>query len=240
MNAGERLIVPLDVATIDEAWAIVGRLRDAVSFYKLGPWLLLARGFERLLDDLLAAEKKIFLDTKGCDIPETMRAGAATAAARGITFLTIHGNADVTDEAMKATVAGRGDSGLKILVVTTLTSISDASWGGGGPAITELVLNRAKRAFDLGCDGVISAGREVRAIKSATAGRPFLIVTPGIRPAGAAVDDHKRTATPAEAIKAGASYLVVGRPIIRAADPAAAAKAVVEEMQAAFDERSSK
>jgi orotidine-5'-phosphate decarboxylase len=100
VDAGERLIVPLDVGNVEDARALVARLSGVVSFYKLGPWLLLARGFERLLDDLQAAGNKIFLDTKGCDIPETMRAGAAAAAARGIDFLTIHGNADVTDEAM--------------------------------------------------------------------------------------------------------------------------------------------
>ena len=239
VNAGERLIVPLDVATIDEARAIVDRLQGVVSFFKLGPWLLVARGFERLLDDLMAAGNRIFLDTKVCDIPETMRAGAAAAAARGISFLTIHGNADVTDEAMKATVAGKGDSALKILVVTTLTSIggADGGWGGGGPAVTDLVINRAKRAFDCGCDGVIAAGREVKAIRCATGSRPFLIVTPGIRPAGADVHDHKRIATPGEAIRAGASYLVVGRPIIRAADPVAAARAVIAEMEAALEKK---
>jgi len=237
MNAGERLIVPLDVETVAEARVIVDQLAGAVAFFKLGPWLLMARGFEALLDDLLAAGNKIFLDTKGCDIPETMRAGAAAAAARGISMLTIHGNADVTDEAMKATVAGKGASDLKILVVTTLTSIGEPGRGGGGPAVADLVLNRARRAFDCGCDGVIAAGREVKAIRAATAARPFLIVTPGIRPEGASKDDHKRTATPGEAIRAGADYLVVGRPIIRAADPAAAARAVIAEMQAAFDKR---
>jgi orotidine-5'-phosphate decarboxylase len=238
VDAGERLIVPLDVATVAEARAIVERLGDSVAFYKLGPWLLMARGFEPLLDDLLKGGKKIFLDTKVCDIPETMRAGAAAAAARGITFLTIHGNADVTDEAMKATVEGKGSSGLKILVVTTLTSIGgEAGWGGGGPAVAELVLNRAKRAFDCGCDGVIASGREVKAIRAATGSRPFLIVTPGIRPAESSKDDHKRTATPAEAIRAGADYLVIGRPIIRAPDPAAAARKIVDEMRAAFEKR---
>ncbi|HLF59521.1 MAG TPA: orotidine-5'-phosphate decarboxylase [Alphaproteobacteria bacterium] len=242
MNAGERLIVPLDVQNVEEARAIVGRLAGAVTFFKLGPWLLLSRGFERLLDELQAAGNKIFLDTKGCDIPETMRAGAAAAAARGINFLTIHGNADVTDEAMKATVAGKGATDLKILVVTALTSIGpgDLERTEGAAAVVEsLVVNRAKRAFDCGCDGVIASAREVKAIRAATSARPFLIVTPGIRPYGAGMDDHKRAASPKEAIAAGADYLVIGRPIIRADDPAQAARRVIEEMQDAFEARRS-
>lgn len=239
VNAGERLIVSLDVPGIADARAMVERLEGVASFFKLGPWLLLARGFDRLLDDLIVANKKIFIDTKGCDIPETMRAGAAAAAARGVSFLTIHGNADVTDEAMRAAVEGKGSSALKILVVTTLTSIGqgDLDRTGGQAVVEALVLSRAKRAFECGCDGVIASGREVKAIKAASAARPFLVVTPGIRPYGASLDDHKRTASPKDAIAAGADYLVVGRPIVRADEPDKAARRIVMEMQQAFDLR---
>lgn len=231
VNAAERLIVALDMPEIAAARDLMHRLRGTVSVYKLGPWLLLAPGFEALLDDMAAAGLSVFMDTKHSDIPETMRAAAAAAARRNLRFLTVHGNDEVSDEALAAAVEGRGPArpgGLALLAVTVLTSLSSDAG---------TVLRRAERALRLGLDGVIASGNEAAAIRAMAGGRPFLVVTPGIRPAGAEAEDHKRPATPTSAIAAGADYLVAGRPIVRASDPAAAAMAMAAEMQRAFDLR---
>ena len=235
--ARERLIVALDVPTIEEANALVDRLTDSVSIFKLGQWLYLVRGFEALIDRLVNSGKGVLIDSKGCDIPETMRAGVAAAAARHIEFLTIHGNGEVTPEAMKAAVKGKGQWPLKILSVTVLTSFDgdDLEAMGRTESVEELVLLRARRALEWGCDGVIASGLEARAIKAQAGSTPFLVVAPGIRPAGATSDDHKRAVTPREAIDAGADYLVIGRPIVRDPTPDRAAARIIDEMQAAFD-----
>ncbi len=231
----ERLIVPLDVPEIDRARALVEKLEGVVSVFKLGPWLQLVGGFDKLIDDLIAAEKKVFIDTKGSDIPETMRAGVAGAAKRGISFLTVHGNGEVTPGAMRAAVEAKG-SNLKIFSVTVLTSLDEDDLEAMSQTVTvqELALRRARMALECGCDGVITSGREARAIRSMAGSSPFLIVTAGIRPAGADHNDHKRAVTPTEAIAAGADYLVVGRPIIRSGDATKAARDVLDEMRAAF------
>lgn len=237
IDIADRLIVPLDVDDINRAKALVERLEGVVSVFKLGPWLQLIRGFEDLIDELVGAKKKVFIDTKGWDIPETMKAGVAAAAARNISFLTIHGNGEVTPQAIKAAVEGKGRSDLKIFSVTVLTSLDedDLEAMGQTTTIEAEVLKRAARALEYGCDGVIASGREVRAIKSMAGSKPFLVATPGIRPVGTGRDDHKRAVTPTEAIEAGADYLIVGRPIIRSGDAKKAACNIIEEMRAAFE-----
>ncbi len=232
----ERLIVALDVPELDQARALVAALEGVASFFKVGPWLQLGQGFDRFADELVGAGRKIFLDAKLCDIPETMKGGAQAAARRGVSLLTIHGNDEVSDEAMRAAVEGKAHSELKLVAVTVLTSLgaADLARAGAGATLEALVLRRAERALICGCDGVIASGREARAIKELAGTTPFLVVTPGIRPGGGG-DDQKRAVTPAEAIAAGADYLVVGRPIIRQPDPAAAARAILDEMRAAVE-----
>jgi len=232
------LIVALDVPDANEADRIVDSLKGVVGFFKLGPWLTLAQGFEGLLTHLIADGQNVFLDSKGQDIPETMRGGVASASRRKIKFLTIHGNGEVSDPAMKAAVEGRSGD-LKIFSVTVLTSLDqgDLAIGGYGN-LTDEVKKRVEKAIRCGCDGVIAAAHEVRMIKQIARehGKPnFMVITPGIRPTGTSTDDHKRAATPYFAISEGADYLVVGRPIIHAADPVAAAEKIVSEMQEAFD-----
>ena len=238
MDVADRLIVPLDVPEIDRARALVDKLEGVVSIFKLGAWLQLVPGFERLIDDLIEAEKKVFIDTKGSDIPETMKAGVAGAARRGISFLTVHGNGEVTPDAMKAAVEASGPN-LKIFSVTVLTSLDEDDLEQMGQTVTvqDLALRRASIALKCGCDGVITSGREARAIRLMAGSRPFLIVTAGIRPAGTDHNDHKRAVTPTEAIAAGADYLVVGRPIIRSGDATKAARDILDEMQTAFQKR---
>lgn len=237
VSAAERLIVALDVPTIEEARALVEKLSDNISIFKLGDWLNLAPGFEALIDELVHSGKDVFVDRKGCDIPETMRAGVAAAAARHIKFLTIHGNGEVNREAMRAAIEGKGQSDLKIFCVTVLTSLDDSDFEAIGLdlSVEDLVCKRAARALNWGCDGVIASGREASMIKDLAGSTPFLVVAPGIRPIGTSTDDHKRAVTPSEAIKGRADYLVVGRPIIRDSRPEQAAARIIDEMQAAFD-----
>jgi orotidine-5'-phosphate decarboxylase len=229
----DRLIVALDVATTAEARALVEQLAGVVSFFKLGLWLLYASGFDRLLDDLVEKGKKIFLDTKMFDIGETVRQGVARAAERGVSFVTVHGDTDI----VKAAADGKIGSDLKILVVPVLTSLDDSAVHNLGYAagVRELITAGAKTAWACGCDGIIAAPRDMpHAIREAVNAPELLVVTPGVRRASAARDDHKRSGTPAEAITAGADYLVVGRPIVRSADPAAAAVEIIAEMQSAI------
>lgn len=234
----ERLIVALDVPELDQARALVAALEGVASFFKVGPWLQLGPGFDRFADELVGSGRKIFLDAKLCDIPETMKGGAQAAARRGVSLLTIHGNEEVSDAAMRAAVEGKAGSELKLVAVTVLTSLgaADLARAGAGASLAEVALRRAERALRCGCDGVIASGREAGAIKALAGTRPFLVVTPGIRPGGGGGDDQKRAVTPAQAIAAGADYLVVGRPIIRQPDPAAAARAILDEMRAALED----
>ena len=227
----DRLIVALDVPAIGEARALVEQLDGLVSFFKIGLWLAFAAGFDRLLDDLVASGKKIFLDTKMFDIGETVRQGVARAAERGVSFVTVHGD----DHILRAAAAGKAGSDLKILVVPVLTSLDDQGLRelGYRGNVAELIADGARRALPRGCDGIIAAPRDnPNEIRRAADAERLLIVTPGVRLSGAASDDHKRSGTPAEAIAMGADYLVVGRPIVKAADPAAAAAAIVADMRA--------
>ena len=239
VDAAGRLIVALDVPTVAEAREIVAALDDVVSFYKVGLHLQWDDVFKPFVMECLGAGNEVFIDYKYADIGATMQGGVAGVARLGATFLTIQGSGETTEAAMKAALAGRVDSALlKLLLVTVLTSVDDADVAALGrhTTVVELAVARAKIAVDAGLDGVITSGREAAAIR-AVVPDGFLIVTPGVRPAAVASDDQKRIVTPAAAIEAGADYLVVGRPIIGQDDRRAAAKAIIAEMQPAFDAR---
>jgi orotidine-5'-phosphate decarboxylase len=226
----DRLIVALDVPDVAAARSIAARLDGVVSFFKLGLWLAFATGFDRLLDELVAADKKIFLDTKMFDIGETVRQGVMRAAERGVGFVTVHGDEHI----VRAAAEGKGGSDLKVLVVPVLTSLDDDDLRALGyrGSVVELIHQGTKHALACGCDGIIAAPRDnPNAIRSTAGAEGLLVVTPGVRSAGSGHDDHKRSGTPAEAVALGADYLVVGRPIIRAADPAAAATAIIADMR---------
>ena len=228
-----RLICALDLPTADEARALTDRLGEAVTFYKVGLQLFATDGMA-LARDLKADGKQVFLDWKLHDIGATVEKAAAPAAGSGCDLLTVHARPQVMAAARK----GVEGSGLKILGVTVLTSLTDADLTADDHSLSaaDLVALRVRQALDAGIDGVVSSPHEaaqVRALAEA-AGRPdFLIVTPGVRPAGAALDDQARAATPASALQAGATHLVVGRPITAAPDPRAAAEAIVQEMTVA-------
>jgi orotidine-5'-phosphate decarboxylase len=225
-----RLIVALDLPTPEAARALVARLGDAVSFYKVGLGLLFARGAEALVDSLLASGRRVFLDAKMYDIGETVRRGVARAAERGISLVTVHGDPEI----MRAAVAGRGGAALQVFAISVLTSQDEAATRamGYGLPLPELLELRVRNAVAAGCDGIIaSAADDPNAIRARVGAPGLLIATPGIRPPGTATDDHRRHATPAQAIAAGADYLVVGRPILKADDPAAMARAIVADME---------
>ena len=228
-----RLICALDLPTADEARALTDRLGEAVTFYKVGLQVFATDG-RALARDLKADGKQVFLDWKLHDIGATVEKAAAALAGSGCDLLTVHARPQVMAAARK----GVEGSGLKILGVTVLTSLTDADLTADDHSLSaaDLVALRVRQALDAGIDGVVSSPHEaaqVRALAEA-AGRPdFLIVTPGVRPAGAALDDQARAATPASALQAGATHLVVGRPITAAPDPRAAAEAIVQEMTVA-------
>ncbi len=226
----DRLIVALDVPSVAQARALVAGLDGVVSFFKIGLWLLYAAGFDRLLDDLVAQGKSIFLDTKMFDIGETVKQGVACAAERGVSFVTVHGD----DHIVRAAAEGKRGSDLKVLVVPVLTSLDDNDLRelGYRGNVGELIHEGARRALACGCDGIIAAPRDnPNRIRRAADAEGLLVVTPGIRLAGASRDDHKRSGTPAEAIALGADYLVVGRPIVKSPDPAAAAAQIIADMR---------
>jgi orotidine-5'-phosphate decarboxylase len=225
----ERLIVALDVPSVAEARALVEKIGGAAHFYKIGLELFSAGGFHELAAWLAARDCKVFADLKLHDIPETVRRAVASLRATGITFLTVHAERGV----MEAAVKERG--GIKILAVTVLTSTSQADLAGMGFSgkLEDLVLARARAAADLGCDGVITSGLEVSRIKSVFASR-LLAVTPGIRPAGGDAADQKRVVDVAQAFRNGADYIVVGRSIRDAADPAAAAAQIQRTIEGIF------
>jgi orotidine-5'-phosphate decarboxylase len=217
----ERLIFSIDVPSPAHARALVGRLGESVRFYKIGLELATSGGYFELLDWLVRRGNRVFCDLKFHDIPETVRRAVANLRGRGVTFLTVHADRGV----MGAAVKEKGE--MKILAVTVLTSVGPADLAEAGYAgkLDELVLARARAAAEAGCDGVISSGLEVAAIK-ANFGARLLAVTPGIRPAGGDAADQKRVVDVAQAFRNGADYIVVGRPIRDAQDPAAAAEAI--------------
>jgi len=228
--ARDRLIVALDLSDVAAAEEAVRTLGDTVTFYKIGYELGFAGGLT--LDERLAGEgKKIFLDFKLHDIGNTVARGVGSLAKIGATFLTVH----AYPQTMRAAVEGRGDAGVKILAVTALTSYddADAAEAGYALAIRDLVRLRAQQARTIGLDGIVCSAAETGLVRDA-AGSSMAIVTPGIRPAGSAAGDQKRTLTPAEAITSGVDYLVVGRPVMAAKDPKAAAESIVAEIAAAL------
>jgi orotidine-5'-phosphate decarboxylase len=223
----ERLIVGLDVAGAPAALALVDRLPE-VGFYKIGLGMLTGGGLGLALE-LKERGLRVFLDMKLFDIPATVEAAVRGLAGLGLDFLTVHGDPHV----VRAAVAGRGESGLRILAVTLLTSLDredlDAALIVPG-RVEDLVVERARLAFAAGADGVIASAREAASIRALPEARGRLIVTPGIRPEGGAPGDQKRIATPRAAIEAGADHIVVARPIIAAPDPGAAARAILEQI----------
>jgi len=229
MDARERLIVALDVSSVAAAGAMVERLGDAVSFYKIGYQLAFAGGLD-FAANLVRGGKKVFLDLKLHDIGNTVAKGVESVAKLGATFLTVH----AYPQTMHAAAEARRGSSLRILAVTVLTSYDDADLAAAGYdfTVSELVAERAAQARDIGVDGLVCSAEEAAAIR-AIASAGMVLVTPGIRPAGADKGDQKRIMTPSAAIAAGADYLVVGRPIVEAADPRAAAAAIVQEIASA-------
>lgn len=227
----DRLIVALDVPDVDRARALVDRLEGVVSFFKLGLHLAFARGLDGFIEELRERGKRLFLDTKMYDIGETVREGVARAAERGVSLVTVHGDSEM----MRAAVAGRAGAPLKILAITVLTSLDAAGLADLGyrGTVEDLVRLRVRRALECGVDGVVAApDDDPDAIRREIGAPRLLFVTPGVRLAGGGRDEHKRTGTPRRAIAAGADYLVVGRPIVRDADPAAAARRIIEDMRA--------
>lgn len=229
----DRLIVALDLPDVERAEAMIARLGDSVTFYKIGYQLAYSNGLS-LVQKLNDAGKKVFVDLKLHDIGNTVARGVESLNALGATFLTVH----AYPQTMKAAVEARGQSSLKILAVTVLTSYDEADLKAAGyrMGVAELVEVRARQAKALGVDGLVCSPEEAGALRKIV-GPTMSLVTPGIRPAGAASDDQKRIMTPARAIAAGADYLVVGRPVMEAADPKAAAQAIEAEIAQALVER---
>lgn len=222
----DRLIIALDVATPGEAEALVERIGDAATFYKIGYRLAYGGGLA-LVPRLAGAGLKVFLDLKLHDIGNTVEEGVSALCDLGATFLTVH----AFPQTMRAALRGRGRSGPRILAVTVLTSYDDADLteAGYGLSVQELVARRARQAAEAGIDGIVCAAHEAAAVRDAV-GPDRLIVTPGIRPAGSALGDQKRVMTPGQARAAGIDHVVVGRPITAAADPRAAVQAILAEM----------
>jgi orotidine-5'-phosphate decarboxylase len=228
--ARDRLIVPLDLPDVAAAEAMISRLGGSVTFYKIGYQLAFAGGLP-LIRQLLDKGKKVFADLKLHDIGNTVARGVESVAKLGATFVTVH----AYPQTMKAAVEARGEADLKILAVTVLTSYDDGDLHAAGYrlGVSELVEARARQAQAQGVDGLVCSPEEAAALRKIV-GHNMSLVTPGIRPAGAASGDQKRIMTPARAIAAGSDYLVVGRPILEAADPNAAAEAIVAEIEQAL------
>ena len=231
MTDNDRLIIALDLPTISDAENRIDAIGEAGRFYKIGYQLMPIGGLD-LARKLSEEGKKVFLDFKFHDIGATVERGVKSICRLGGDFLTVHAEPDV----LKGAVEGRGDDPrLKILGVTVLTSLNQESLRQSGidMAVEDLVLKRAEFAAEAGADGVVASAKEAAAIK-ARFGEALSIVTPGIRPAGASADDQKRIVTPAGAIKSGADYLVVGRPVVNADDPSASARAITSEIATAI------
>lgn len=225
-----RLIFPLDVPSNEDALNLVDTLGDTVHFYKVGLELLMAGKWIELVDALVRKGKDVMLDVKLFDVPETVRSAVRQAVKQNVKFVTVH----ASDESLKAAVEVKGN--VKILAVTVLTSVNtiDREEFGFSVPVEQLVLSRAKRALSYGCDGVISSGMEATALRESL-GHNFLVVTPGIRPVdNTEIDDQKRTVDVEEAFTNGADYIVVGRPIRKAADQKQAAADIQKRIAALF------
>jgi orotidine-5'-phosphate decarboxylase len=233
IDAKDRLILALDVPSAGEAEYLLDRVGAQIRFVKVGLELYTIAGPE-MVRRLIGRGLRVFLDLKFLDIEETVRRATARVAEMGVTFLTVHANR----KALIAAVQGRGDSRLGLLAVTVLTNFDtqDLQDMGIQRTMEDLVTARAALADQVGCDGVVASGKEPQAIR-AKVGPRLQIVTPGVRPLGKGNDDHARVTTPSQTIAAGADYLVVGRPVRDAEDPAAAAAAILAEMQTAFNAR---
>jgi orotidine-5'-phosphate decarboxylase len=227
LDARGRLIVALDVPSVKAAESMVMRLGESVWFYKIGYQLAFSGGLP-FAAGLIAAGKQVFLDLKLHDIGNTVAKGVESVSQLGATFLTVH----AYPQTMKAAVEGKRGSSLRILAVTVLTSYDDADLAAAGYEmnVSELAAARATQARDTGVDGLVCSAEEAATLRT-IAGPPMVLVTPGIRPAGSVAGDQKRIMTPARAIEAGADYLVVGRPVLEASDPKAAADAIVAEIE---------
>ena len=229
--ARERLIFALDVPDATAARGLVERLGDSVRFYKLGLELFMAGGYFELLDWMAARDLRLFVDLKFFDIPATVAAAVRQLHGRGVSFTTVHGNQSI----MEAAAAAKGDVG--VLAVTVLTSLDrgDLLDLGFQCDVEQLVLSRARRALEAGCDGVVASALESRAMRAAL-GAKLLVVTPGVRPVdNRPVDDQKRVVSVPQAFEYGADYIVVGRPIRDAADPSAAAEAIQQQIAVALE-----
>jgi orotidine-5'-phosphate decarboxylase len=226
----DRLIVALDLPAVEAAEAMVARLGDSVTFYKIGYQLGFAGGLP-LVRKLADKGKKVFIDLKLHDIGNTVARGVESIARLGATFLTVH----AYPQTMKAAAEARAGTNLKILAVTVLTSYDDDDLHAAGYrfGVSDLAAARAQQAQVLGIDGLVSSAEEAPALRKIV-GHQMRLVTPGIRPAGSGAGDQKRIMTPSRAIAAGSDYLVVGRPILEAADPKAAAEAIQAEIAPAL------
>ena len=225
----DRLIVALDVPNVVQGLELVSRIGDAASFYKVGLGMLTGGGLALANELKHELGKRVFLDLKLFDIGATVEAAVRGIAQHGLDLLTVHGDPQV----VRAAAEGKSGTGLKIMAVTILTSLDradlDANLIKAGD-LAEIVVERAARAFEAGADGVIASPREAAAIRALPGAAGKLIVTPGVRPSGAALGDQKRIETPAQAIANGVDHIVVGRPVWQAADPAAAARAIIAEL----------
>jgi orotidine-5'-phosphate decarboxylase len=235
ISARDRLIVALDLPNVAEARALVVKAGPAVKFYKIGLELVMSGGLD-LARELAGQGKQVFLDMKLLDIGNTVERATRNAAATGATFLTVHGHDSKT---LRAAVAGKTGTGLKVLAVTVLTNLdaADLAEQGYGGAVADLVARRARLAHEAGCDGVVASGLEAAQVRDVV-GPGIAIVTPGIRLASDAAGDQARVTTPQIAIAAGADYVVVGRPITAAADPRQAAESFVQAIEEALAVRS--
>lgn len=234
-TARDRLIVALDMPTLEAARRLVHQLDETITFYKVGLELLFVGGLQ-FAQELKHMRKRVFLDMKLLDIGNTVERAVSNAADLGVNFLTVHGTDAKT---MRAAVTGRGSKPMKLLAVTVLTNLTAEDLRQQGSSMTpaQLVLHRAKLARDSGFDGVIASGQEAEAIREAT-GPDFLIVTPGIRLAGGGADDQARIMTPDRAIAAGADYLVIGRPITEASEPKEMADTFIRHIKEARHSKS--
>jgi orotidine-5'-phosphate decarboxylase len=229
----DRLIVALDVSSPSQAEALVNKLDGVVSFFKIGLWLLFAEGTDALIDKLVRDGKNIFLDYKMFDIAETVSRGVERARDRGIKFVTVHGYRDIIEAAVRA--KGSSDF-LKVFTITVLTSMNQSDledMGYNGITVKELIELRVRTAITYGSDGIIaSAADNPNEIRRIVKNGRLLIATPGVRMEGTSTDDHKRSSTPTEAIRDGADYIIVGRPILAAPDPRVQAQEIIRQMEA--------
>lgn len=230
MDPRDRLIVGLDIPTVPDARSVVTALGDDISFYKIGYQLAFTGGLD-FARDLIAEGKKVFLDVKLLDIDNTVAKGVESIARMGVSMLTLH----AYPKAMRAAVEAARGSGLTLLGVTVLTSMDEADLREAGYDCDprSLVLRRAEQAAAAGMGGIVCSAEEAAGVRRIV-GPDMAVVTPGIRPAGAEAGDQKRVMTPADALRAGSSHLVVSRPIVKAQDPRSAARAILAEMTGAL------